>query len=445
MLVYKYRKGDDETFDRDLNSIKNNLFFAPKYDLLNDPCETLVCTDKFNQQTKAISFLLGKNKEEQISDVQKAVNELFHVKKKIFGIYSLSKIYNDELLWAHYSNSHKGFCIEYDLEKLLAYQKEFGMYSFDVEYYKNPPQYTIKDINKRGAEFTVKKIAGYKSLRWGYEKEYRIVTDFHGNTPYSFEAVKGIYFGVNMLETQKQKMIKTLRGRGIQFYQIQQVPKTYKFERIPINDLKKEEVNYFKVIPNSISNDGDVQIKILEKEYFRNMKGTIIIEIERVVNEKSITWLANKIKEELFQQSERLFVFIYLKNDINRKGAWATAHFSTNLDVKINGASKESVKELQEVKVSGEIVNVWEDLYSVNPSKCFLVIENGALYMKTLFAKTGNIAQSELAEELIKKQEGKSIRYDYQNHHGEYYLVEENGNLGFYGENGKFKESIQKL
>jgi len=38
--------------------------------------------------------------------------------KKI-GIFSLSKKYDDELLWAHYANSHKGFCIEYDLEILL--------------------------------------------------------------------------------------------------------------------------------------------------------------------------------------------------------------------------------------------------------------------------------------------------------------------------------------
>lgn len=41
------------------------------------------------------------------------------------GIYSLSKPKENEtfpcneLLWAHYANSHKGFCIEYDLDILL--------------------------------------------------------------------------------------------------------------------------------------------------------------------------------------------------------------------------------------------------------------------------------------------------------------------------------------
>ena len=60
MLVYKYRGGDDEDiFNRDLTSLKNNLFFAPKHEKLNDPCEALILTDKFVEQTKSISFLFN--------------------------------------------------------------------------------------------------------------------------------------------------------------------------------------------------------------------------------------------------------------------------------------------------------------------------------------------------------------------------------------------------
>ena len=44
----------------------------------------------------------------------------------------------------------------------------------------------------------------------------------------------------------------TLEGRGIKFYQIKQIQKTYQFEREEINDILKEKISYFRIIPDSI-------------------------------------------------------------------------------------------------------------------------------------------------------------------------------------------------
>jgi hypothetical protein len=41
------------------------------------------------------------------------------IKKLKITVFTPSKTEKDELLWAYYANSHKGFCIEYDLEILL--------------------------------------------------------------------------------------------------------------------------------------------------------------------------------------------------------------------------------------------------------------------------------------------------------------------------------------
>lgn len=55
-------------------------------------------------------------------------------------------------MWAHYANSHKGFCIEYDIEKL----QDSENYTFDVnrmkiEYKNEPPIIGLDDIyNKDG-------------------------------------------------------------------------------------------------------------------------------------------------------------------------------------------------------------------------------------------------------------------------------------------------------
>lgn len=76
------------------------------------------------------------------------------------GIFSLSKRYDDELLWAHYSNSHKGFCIEYDLDQLLAKQNPKHRF-FDIQYSNKIQNLDFSQaFNQVDPDHLVKKNAG---------------------------------------------------------------------------------------------------------------------------------------------------------------------------------------------------------------------------------------------------------------------------------------------
>ncbi len=118
MRVFKYRGGDEEIFKRDLFAIEKNYFWGSNFKQLNDPYETLISSDKFKSITKTFVKLVSKNSEQELEKVHEALDNVINRGKEI-GIYSLSATYNDELLWAHYANSHQGFCIEYDLDLLL--------------------------------------------------------------------------------------------------------------------------------------------------------------------------------------------------------------------------------------------------------------------------------------------------------------------------------------
>ena len=59
MKVYKYR-GAGKDLERDLNSISENYFYAPNAEKLNDPCETLVFSDRIQNQTKLVGKIFGK-------------------------------------------------------------------------------------------------------------------------------------------------------------------------------------------------------------------------------------------------------------------------------------------------------------------------------------------------------------------------------------------------
>ena len=61
--------------------------------------------------------------------------------------------------------------------------------------------------------------------------------------------------------------------------------------------------------------------------------------------------------------------------------------------------------------------------------------DSGELRIKIVFSD-----HSVLDEKAVKSIRNGKIRYDYTNAHGEYYMVEDNGNLGAYGTNGKIRE-----
>ena len=102
----------------------------------------------------------------------------------------------NELLWAHYANSHKGFCIEYDLDILLKnHSSQFDIKNQIHVVYKNERP----EVSESDSLFDVQsKVFGTKSLAWEYENEVRLVFLTEGEKPIPPEAITAIYFGLNM-------------------------------------------------------------------------------------------------------------------------------------------------------------------------------------------------------------------------------------------------------
>lgn len=336
MLVYKYRGGNDDDFNRDLSSLERNYFWSSNINQLNDPWETIIKSDKFIQQSKSIGWLFGKNLNNKLLKVHDALENLLALNKKI-GIYSLSKNYLDELLWAHYANSHKGFCIEYDLNTLINTFKTERVFHFPVKYNTVPPEVTIADVNIKNDDL-IHKLSGFKSKRWEYEQEYRIITDNFGKQSYNHQALKSIYFGFRMSEADKLKIFKRLKGRDIKFYQIEHLYKSYKFEAVKVSNPFGEDIDYLKSIPSTITQGKNISFEIMEQNFNKfNSKGTISIMLESIIEKTEIEWLANKIFDEVFHTAEKVFIFYYFKEQKNKEVAWATSHFlNGKLEININ-------------------------------------------------------------------------------------------------------------
>ncbi len=339
MKVYKYRSGDKETFKRDLDSLEENCFYASNFKKLNDPCETMVFSDKFNQQTGLFSKFLGANSKRELENVKNALTSLID-KRNDIGIYSLSKTYKDELLWAHYANSHFGFCIEYDLDILIDTYEIDKIYSLPVSYSNTPPQIGLSDVSKSKNDplTIIKKIACNKSKRWESEEEHRLIIDRAGEQAYNFNAVKSIYFGLRMEEENKDAIMNRLQGRGINYYQMVQANKSYNFYAKPVNDINNTRQTYLQEIPSNITGSSSITYLIVEKDYsWVNGKATIEILLESKINKTSLEWIAKLIRRHVFKKAERIFMSYKIKGKENNVGCWATSHFlNGEIEISIN-------------------------------------------------------------------------------------------------------------
>lgn len=83
------------------------------------------------------------------------------------GLYCLTTQVNSPLMWAHYANSHKGICIEFDSTKWL-----FSCAN-KVTYQENIP--VLDTANQSNKEF-LDKICLTKAKCWEYEDEWRIIS-----------------------------------------------------------------------------------------------------------------------------------------------------------------------------------------------------------------------------------------------------------------------------
>lgn len=109
---------------------------------------------------------------------------------------------------------------------------------------------------------------------------------------------------------RKYEIMARLKGRGISYFQMALEPKSYNFIVHPIEDLYGDNITYFKQIPSEITESDPINFQILERNfYWVKYKATINIELESKVDEKSIEWLGNQIRKDLFSNAIEFLCF----------------------------------------------------------------------------------------------------------------------------------------
>lgn len=252
--LYKYRVWEDNYQKRFLTD--NELYFASA-DQFNDPFDASLPLKydeaeltKENIIKKLV--ILGRGMWSEISEeelLRRAEERYktggfdsdeywrnFHAKFKadtikMFGICSLTSKNDNLLMWSHYANSHKGFCIGFD--KFQLYETTQGMIG-NISYSTTFPTIPMFDQGIGGMAMLVMT----KSTHWEYEDEYRITKTFAARKAYKLNdsAIKEIVFGCRISKESRQEIISIAKSKksDIKLYDSVVDDKEFKLSIVPI-------------------------------------------------------------------------------------------------------------------------------------------------------------------------------------------------------------------
>ena len=173
--------------------------------------------------------------------------------------WNFGGVCNKLLLWAHYTQSHQGFCVEYDISELQKRNNEHVekniLYSqlilglFPVSYNNKRVQISKTIVERHyldkidsNDEKAIQRIYFRsilsKSLSWNYEKEWRLIVDNktakYYNNRISFPFIKAIYIGCNASEKLIRNLSEIGKDLNVKVYRMHMSVDDYSLYYTPI-------------------------------------------------------------------------------------------------------------------------------------------------------------------------------------------------------------------
>lgn len=259
-ILYKYRRCQEHSFE----NLRNKVVWCGTLDNYNDPYEGYTTIhflpiykeflnmntsghynevlNRLNSEREVAAFAASELKmpfeqiTRQISEqkkFQEEHNKSFRDRhRQDTAICSFAEDYDNRLMWSHYTNDYKGFCIGYETEqvKKFLYKVEYKNEIFDIS------NDIIKIMTQpEDAKFDNKKskpnqMVIQKDSIWNYEKEWRLINpiteitiknlnfneDIKRNKGYTYPLEPSvIYLGTKISEEDKNQLMEIAKEQEI--------------------------------------------------------------------------------------------------------------------------------------------------------------------------------------------------------------------------------------
>lgn len=181
----------------------------------------------FNQQfvDKIVNWFTHKNLYQgMIVTTQQLIDSISDNTNHV-GIRCFAKCYDQTLNWSHYSNSHKGFCVEYNFSPLqfLKNKSEIGLVFYNVSYTNHLKPVSIVELLLTPKQ-AFEKIYATKTFDWAYEQEIRFVHFLKKNDFIDLPlglSVKSVIAGARMKPEHFELLTQISKELGIKLYKME--------------------------------------------------------------------------------------------------------------------------------------------------------------------------------------------------------------------------------
>lgn len=181
------------------------------------------------------------------------------------------------------------------------------------------------------------------------------------------------------------------------------------------------------------------EYKVLEDEVDGRIKRTVKVELSSRTDEHFLEEIAEEIKKLSKKKVERTFIGYWIAGENNTEGYWATTNYNPDLDVKIMGLSGTDYNKLVNAKaeVDGEILGTWMISRGVVEYKnvAYKKVGDDKVYLVNQHV-SGSTEQAYKATETDDGLKLVDARDDED--YDEYLVINNEGELEFWSENGNF-------
>jgi hypothetical protein len=190
MRLYKYLP--DKTFRDHLDSHLNGDVYLSKWSDFNDPMEGFFVYVADRDRCHVIDAIVGA--------------------KATYRVSCFCRSYNKFLLWSHYTNGHRGVCLEYDVNRR---HLPPGCSLDSVQYSRTLPGLDATlPVDQQARSFLLTKM-----MPWRQEGEVRLLGQNLPQCTVALGRLTGIIFGVNYLrgdpnDQTRQRVVDDCRTKG---------------------------------------------------------------------------------------------------------------------------------------------------------------------------------------------------------------------------------------
>lgn len=207
--------GDNSFTERVL--INNELYFAP-LSAFNDPYESL-----FSIVDNPYSEIVIKYSDFAVTLKDKNTIDQYFTQRKILftnlfqdtGVCCFSKIPNNQLMWSHYADSHRGMCLIFDFKKDSNLHSLIDSVTYrpdilEINLFENGNVITEKAFLDRYLIDQYVNVLFTKSKIWSYEEELRMAVKTPGARNFNPSCLTFVIFGFNMPEKRKAELAEII-------------------------------------------------------------------------------------------------------------------------------------------------------------------------------------------------------------------------------------------